>query len=52
MATDTAPLRAAAPSAALPPSRRRPRPLPSLLAVLGFFAGGLLATWVILPLLF
>ena len=25
--------------------------LPSLLAVLGFFAGGLLATWVILPLL-
>ncbi len=26
--------------------------LPSLLAVLGFFAGGLLATWVILPLLF
>ncbi len=28
------------------------RQLPSLLAVLGFFAGGLLATWVILPLLF
>ena len=27
------------------------RQLPSLLAVLGFFAGGLLATWVILPLL-
>lgn len=26
--------------------------LPSLLAVLGFFAGGLLATWVLLPLLF
>ena len=26
--------------------------LPSLLAVLGFFAAGLLATWVILPLLF
>ncbi len=26
--------------------------LPSLLAVLGFFAGGLLATWFILPLLF
>ncbi len=25
--------------------------LPSLLAVLGFFAGGLLSTWVILPLL-
>ena len=25
--------------------------LPSLLAVLGFFAGGLVATWVILPLL-
>ena len=25
--------------------------LPSLLAVLGFFAGGLLATWLILPLL-
>ena len=25
--------------------------LPSLLAVLGFFAGGLLATWIILPLL-
>ncbi len=28
------------------------RQLPSLLAVLGFFAGGLLATWVIFPLLF
>ena len=26
--------------------------LSSLLAVLGFFAGGLAATWVILPLLF
>ncbi len=26
--------------------------LPSLLAVLGFFAGGLTATWLILPLLF
>jgi uncharacterized membrane protein YedE/YeeE len=26
--------------------------LPSLLALLGFFAGGLLATWFILPLLF
>ena len=26
--------------------------LPSLLAVIGFFAGGLLATWVLLPLLF
>ncbi len=26
--------------------------LPSLLAVLGFFAGGLLGSWVILPLLF
>ena len=26
--------------------------LPSLLAVVGFFAGGLLATWFILPLLF
>ena len=25
--------------------------LPSLLAVAGFFAGGLLATWLILPLL-